>query len=60
MKPNLYSYTYIIGEFNYNAAPLAPPGTKVVTHDNIDFNISQILNIQLHSRESCECNCTFF
>ena len=26
------AYTYIFGEFNFAATPLAPPGTKIVAH----------------------------
>ena len=32
INPKLSAYTYIFGEFNFLATPLAPPGTKIVTH----------------------------
>lgn len=28
MNPNLSAYAYLFGNFNFNATPLAPPGTK--------------------------------
>ena len=28
----LSGYTYIFGEYNFAATPMAPPGTKVVAH----------------------------
>ena len=31
-NPLLSAYTYIFGEFNFAATPLAPPGTKIVAH----------------------------
>ena len=31
-NPAISAYTYIFGEFNFSATPLAPPGTKIVTH----------------------------
>ena len=31
-NPKISAYTYIFGEFNFLATPLAPPGTKIVTH----------------------------
>ena len=31
-NPQLSAYTYICGEFNFAATPLAPPGTKIVAH----------------------------
>ena len=33
-NPNTSAYTYLFGEFNFNATPLAPPGTRVVSHTN--------------------------
>ena len=33
VNPNLSSYAYLYGNYNYNATPMAPPGTKVVVHD---------------------------
>ena len=32
VNPNLSAYSFIFGEFNFLATPLAPPGTKVVAH----------------------------
>ena len=31
-KPNLSAYSYIFGEFDFTATPLAPPGTRIVSH----------------------------
>ena len=31
-NPALSAYTYIYGNFNFAATPLAPPGTKVIAH----------------------------
>ena len=31
-NPKISAYTYILGEFNFLATPLAPPGTKIVAH----------------------------
>ena len=31
-NPKISAYTYVFGEFNFLATPLAPPGTKIVTH----------------------------
>lgn len=36
MNPKLSAYSYIHGEFNFRATPLAPPGTKVVAHVSTD------------------------
>ena len=33
MKPKLSGYAQLYGEFNYNATPLAPPGTQVIIHE---------------------------
>ena len=33
-NPNISAYTYLFGEFNFNATPLAPPGTRVVSYMN--------------------------
>eukprot|EP00957_Ditylum_brightwellii_P164917 12556280-Ditylum_brightwellii.AAC.1 len=30
------AYEYLHGMFNYNATPLAPPGTKVLIHKKVD------------------------
>ena len=35
MNPKLSGYAQLHGEFNYNATPLAPPGTQVVIHENL-------------------------
>ena len=32
LNPNLSAHAFIYGEFNYNATPLAPPGTRVVAY----------------------------
>ena len=32
-NPNLSAYAYLFGQFDYNATPLVPPGTKVLAHD---------------------------
>ena len=31
-NPKLSAYTYMFGEFDFVAIPLAPPGTKVIAH----------------------------
>ena len=31
-NPKLSSYAYLFGNFDFNATPLAPPGTKVLVH----------------------------
>ena len=31
-NPALLAYTYIFGEYNFSATPMAPTGTKVVAH----------------------------
>ena len=36
VNPKLSAYSYIYGEFNFRATPLAPPGTKVVAHISPD------------------------
>ena len=33
MNPKLSGYDQLHGEFNYNATPLAPPGTQVIVHE---------------------------
>ena len=33
INPNLSAYAQIFGQFDFNATPLAPPGTKVVIHN---------------------------
>ena len=32
VNPKLSAYSYIYGQFNFMATPMAPPGTKVVAH----------------------------
>ena len=32
MNPKLPGYAYVFGQFDFNATPLAPPGTKVLVH----------------------------
>eukprot|EP00957_Ditylum_brightwellii_P135602 10340212-Ditylum_brightwellii.AAC.1 len=32
VNPKLLAHAYVFGNFNLNATPLAPPGTKVVVH----------------------------
>ena len=32
MNPKLSGYAYVFGQFDFNATPLAPPGTKVLVH----------------------------
>ena len=36
VNPKLSAYAYVFGEFNFSATPLAPPGTKVVSHHKPD------------------------
>ena len=31
-NPKLSAHTYMFGEFNFTVTPLAPPGTKIITH----------------------------
>ena len=31
-NPNLSSWAYLFGAFDFNATPLAPPGTKIIAH----------------------------
>ena len=40
INPNLSAYTYIHGNYDFNAHPLAPPGTKVVLHKKPDNRAS--------------------
>ena len=32
VNPKLSAYAYLFGNFNFNATPMAPPGTKTVVH----------------------------
>ena len=34
MNPRLSGYAQLHGEFNYDAAPLPPPGKQVIIHEN--------------------------
>ena len=36
MNPKLSAYAYLFGNFDFNATPLAPPGTKVIIHEKAD------------------------
>ena len=42
--PNLSDHSFIFGEFDFTAIPLAPPGTKVVAHLNPTKRASWDLN----------------
>jgi len=33
LHPQLSSQCHLAGEFDYNATPIAPPGTKIISHD---------------------------
>jgi hypothetical protein len=39
-NPRLSAHAYLFGEFNFNATPLAPPGTKVLLHKKPDDRTS--------------------
>ena len=39
-NPKLSAYAYLRGNFNYNATPMAPPGTKVVVHEKPNVRAS--------------------
>lgn len=43
-NPNLSAYAYLFGQFNFQVTPLAPPGTKVVAHNNPTVRDSWELN----------------
>ena len=43
-NPKLSAYAYIHGNFNFNATPMAPPGTKVIVHTNPAKRASWDLN----------------
>ena len=34
INPNLSAYAQIHGQFDYNRTPIAPPGTRVIVHEN--------------------------
>ena len=36
VNPKLSAYSYMYGEFNFRATPLAPPGTKIIAHVSPD------------------------
>ena len=40
INPKLSSYTYLHGNFDFNATPIAPPGTKVIIHKKVDDRLS--------------------
>ena len=40
VNPKLSSHAYLFGEFNFNATPLAPPGTRVIIHKQVDNRTS--------------------
>ena len=33
INPKLSAYAYLFGQFDFNATPLAPPGTRVIAHE---------------------------
>eukprot|EP00978_Attheya_sp_CCMP212_P038542 scaffold191999_cov45-Attheya_sp.AAC.1 len=35
LHPQISAHCHIAGEFNYDATPIAPPGTKIVSHDKL-------------------------
>ena len=40
VNPNLSAQAYLFGEFNFNATPLVPPGTRVLVHKKTDDRTS--------------------
>ena len=44
VNPNLSAYAYLFGEFDFNKTPLAPPGTKVLSHNKPDKRASWAYN----------------
>eukprot|EP00957_Ditylum_brightwellii_P018319 1379631-Ditylum_brightwellii.AAC.1 len=34
-NPNLSAYAYIFGKYDFNAHPLAPPGTHAIIHKKV-------------------------
>eukprot|EP00957_Ditylum_brightwellii_P020660 1558100-Ditylum_brightwellii.AAC.1 len=40
INPKLSAYEYLHGTFDYNATPLALPGTKVLIHKKVDQRTS--------------------
>ena len=43
-NPKLSAWAYLFGEFNFNATPLAPPGTKIIAHKDKNVRGSWDLN----------------
>ena len=43
-NPKLFAYSFLFGNFNFKSAPLAPPGTKIVTHIKTSVFVSWELN----------------
>ena len=39
-NPSLSAYAALLGNFNFNATPMAPPGTKVVVHEKSNNRLS--------------------
>ena len=46
-NPKLSAYTFLFGNFDFTATPLAPPGTKVVVHKKSDQRRTWELNGEL-------------
>ena len=40
IQPHLSAYAHLYGQFDFNATPLAPPGTRVVVHNKPDNRAS--------------------
>ena len=40
MNPKLSGCAQLHGEFNYNAMPLAPPGTQVIIHEKTTVRVT--------------------
>ena len=36
VNPRLSAYAYIFGQYDFNANPLAPPGSKIIIHKKVD------------------------
>ena len=43
-NPKLSAWTYLFGEFDFNATPLAPPGIKIISHAKPDKRASWDFN----------------
>ena len=39
VKIKIYAYTNMFRKFNFNATPLAPLGTKAMTHNNSEKRV---------------------